>query len=124
MAVTIESPIKDIQQAPAARTVDPVKTDGTWDAGVSALARVEVEFAPGQFLAVEGPSESGRSTHMHRMAGLDVVTSGHAFFVDGQDIAQLDDAGLTGLLADPVPPLTRVRAVQRHRARTPGHATP
>jgi putative ABC transport system ATP-binding protein len=46
-----------------------------------------------------GPSGSGKSTLMHCMAGLDVPSAGQAF-VGGQDIAQLDDAGLTELRRD------------------------
>ncbi len=83
----------------AAQAVDLVKTYGTGDAIVTALGGVSVEFARGQFAAVMGPSGSGKSTLMHCMAGLDVATSGHAFVGD-QDIAQLDDAGLTELRRD------------------------
>jgi putative ABC transport system ATP-binding protein len=83
----------------AAQAIDLVKTYGTGDAVVTALGGVSVEFARGQFAAVMGPSGSGKSTLMHCMAGLDVATSGHAYVAD-QDIAQLDDAGLTELRRD------------------------
>jgi putative ABC transport system ATP-binding protein len=86
-------------QAPAARAVGLVKTYGTGDTVVTALAGVDVEFGGGQFTAVMGPSGSGKSTLMHCMAGLDVPTSGHAY-VGEQDVAQLDDAGLTELRRD------------------------
>jgi putative ABC transport system ATP-binding protein len=86
---------------PAARAVDLVKTYGKGDAVVHALAGVNVEFESGRFTAVMGPSGSGKSTLMHCMAGLDVPTSGHTFVGD-QDIALLDDSGMTQLRRDHV----------------------
>jgi putative ABC transport system ATP-binding protein len=84
---------------PAARAVNLTKTYGVGDAIVHALSGVNVEFERGQFTAVMGPSGSGKSTLMHCMAGLDVPTSGHAYIGD-EDIAQLDDSGLTELRRD------------------------
>jgi len=62
--------------SPAARAVGLVKTYGTGDAAVHALAGVDIEFEHGRFTAVMGPSGSGKSTLMHCMAGLDTPTSG------------------------------------------------
>lgn len=83
----------------AARGVDLMKTYGKGDAAVRALDGVSVEFERGRFTAVMGPSGSGKSTLMHCMAGLDVPTSGRSF-VGEQEIASLDDAGLTELRRD------------------------
>lgn len=83
----------------AARGVDLMKTYGKGDAAVCALDGVSVEFERGRFTAVMGPSGSGKSTLMHCMAGLDVPTSGRSF-VGEQEIASLDDAGLTELRRD------------------------
>ncbi len=83
----------------AARAVGLVKTYGTGDAIVHALAGVDVEFEQGRFTAVMGPSGSGKSTLMHCMAGLDTPTSGQTFIGD-QEIGRLDDAGLTQLRRD------------------------
>jgi putative ABC transport system ATP-binding protein len=99
MAVTTESTTRGLTGVPAARAVDLEKTYGKGDAIVTALAGVNVEFTSGQFAAVMGPSGSGKSTLMHCMAGLDMPTSGHAYIGD-QDVAQLDDAGLTELRRD------------------------
>jgi putative ABC transport system ATP-binding protein len=84
---------------PAARAVGLVKTYGTGDAVVHALAGVDVEFERGRFTAVMGPSGSGKSTLMHCMAGLDIPTSGRTF-IGELEIGQLDDAGLTQLRRD------------------------
>ncbi len=84
---------------PAARAAGLVKTYGQGDAEVRALDGVDVTFDRGRFTAVMGPSGSGKSTLMHCMAGLDVPTAGQAF-VGEQEIAELDDAGLTDLRRD------------------------
>jgi putative ABC transport system ATP-binding protein len=76
-----------------------VKTYGTGDAAVHALAGVDLDVAPGRFTAVMGPSGSGKSTLMHLMAGLDTPTSG-SVFVDGVDLARLSDRKLTQLRRD------------------------
>jgi putative ABC transport system ATP-binding protein len=83
----------------AARAEHLSKTYGSGHAAVRALSDVSVAFDRGRFTAVMGPSGSGKSTLMHCMAGLDRPTSGTAY-VGGQDIGQLDDAGLTKLRRD------------------------
>src|ERR1700733_5787580 len=87
------------QAAQAAQAVNLQKTYGAGQAAVRALADVSVTFERGRFTAVMGPSGSGKSTLMHCMAGLDRPTSGRSY-VGGQDIGQLDDAGLTRLRRD------------------------
>ena len=85
---------KDTRTAPAAQSVDLLKTYGTGQATVHALAGVSVTFERGRFTAVMGASGSGKSTVMQCMAGLDRPTSGQSF-VGGLDIGSLDDAGLS-----------------------------
>jgi putative ABC transport system ATP-binding protein len=58
-----------------------------------------VDFATGQFTAIMGPSGSGKSTLLHCLAGLDTLTSGHAFVGD-TDLATLSDKELTLLRRD------------------------
>jgi putative ABC transport system ATP-binding protein len=86
-------------EAQAALSVNLCKTYGAGHATVRALDNVTVAFERGRFTAVMGPSGSGKSTLMHCMAGLDRPTSGKAY-VGGQDIGELDDAGLTRLRRD------------------------
>jgi putative ABC transport system ATP-binding protein len=83
----------------AAHAIDLVKTYGAGEVAVRALDGISVEFESGRFTAVMGPSGSGKSTLMHCMAGLDVPSSGRAF-VGGDEVGQLDDAGLTQLRRD------------------------
>ena len=83
----------------AARVVDAAKTYGTGDAEVVALDDVSVEFASGAFTAIMGPSGSGKSTLLHAVAGLDTLTSGHAYVGD-TDLATLSDKERTILRRD------------------------
>jgi putative ABC transport system ATP-binding protein len=83
----------------AAHVTDAVKTYGTGDQAVHALAGVSVRFATGRFTAIMGPSGSGKSTLMHCIAGLDTLTAGTAHIGD-VDISRLDDRRLTELRRD------------------------
>ncbi|MDX6242730.1 MAG: putative transport system ATP-binding protein [Frankiales bacterium] len=85
----------------AARTRNLVKTYGSGDTEVHALAGVTVEFRVGEFTSVMGPSGSGKSTLMHLMAGLDTPTSGDVW-VDEIPLAGLKDKQLTALRRDHV----------------------
>ncbi|ROS31086.1 putative ABC transport system ATP-binding protein [Cellulomonas sp. PhB150] len=67
------------EKIPAARAVDAMKTYGTGEASVHALAGVTVDFPRHGFTAIMGPSGSGKSTLMQCVAGLDRLTSGHVF---------------------------------------------
>ena len=63
---------------------------------VPALRGVDLDVAPGEFLAIVGPSGSGKSTLFHIIGGLTPATSGSVRMA-GQDIASLTDAGRTSL---------------------------
>ncbi len=73
-----------------------VKTYGTGDMAVHALAGIDVDFVRGELTAIMGPSGSGKSTLMHCMAGLDTVTSGKVL-IDGQDVGRMNQRQLTRL---------------------------
>jgi putative ABC transport system ATP-binding protein len=83
----------------AARVQGARRTYGVGATTVVALDDVSVAFAAGEFTAIMGPSGSGKSTLMHCMAGLDTLTSGHAFIGD-TDLATLSDRELTVLRRD------------------------
>src|ERR1044072_5167812 len=85
--------------ATIAATKDLERTYGEGQAAVHALRGVTLEFPTGQFTAIMGPSGSGKSTLMHLLAGLDSPTSG-SVVVDGQELAGLNDKGLTQLRRD------------------------
>jgi putative ABC transport system ATP-binding protein len=78
----------------AARTVGATKLYGKGQVEVRALDDVTVDFARSQFTAIMGPSGCGKSTLLHCLAGLDDLTSGHAFIGDA-DLSTLNDNQLT-----------------------------
>lgn len=62
------------------------------DGPVPVLRGIDLEVAKGDTLALTGESGSGKSTLLHLIGGLDTAESGEVL-LDGQNIAQLDDAG-------------------------------
>ncbi len=60
---------------------------------VTALNRISLEIAGGEFLTLMGPSGSGKSTLLHIIAGIDRPTAGECL-VQGVDVAQLNESQL------------------------------
>lgn len=89
-----------VKQAPAGNNQEIVKLVnarkiyqmGTQE--VKALAGVNISFKKGSFWAIMGPSGSGKSTMMNILGCLDRLTSG-SYYLDGQDVSQLDDDSLS-----------------------------
>src|SRR5262245_66483135 len=95
------SPHRNATVTAVARTSNASKVYGRGDAVVHALDDVTIEFPAGRFTAIMGPSGSGKSTLMHCVAGLDSLTSGHAFIGD-VDLGSLSDRQLTILRREQV----------------------
>src|SRR5579862_7522120 len=70
--------------------------DSGGSATVDALRGVSLTVGHGELLAIMGPSGSGKSTLLNLMGALDRATSG-AVRIHGQDLAALDDDGITAL---------------------------
>jgi putative ABC transport system ATP-binding protein len=60
---------------------------------VTALDRISLDIAPGEFLTLMGPSGSGKSTLLHIIAGVDRPTSGECL-VQGVDVTKLNESQL------------------------------
>ena len=61
---------------------------------VCALKGLDLDVAPGEFLAVMGPSGSGKTTLLNCLSGLDEIDGGRVI-VDGHSIHELSDAKRT-----------------------------
>jgi putative ABC transport system ATP-binding protein len=71
----------------------------TYDSGempVHALRGLNLDIAPGEFVALTGPSGSGKSTFMHLIGCLDRATSGQ-YLLNGHDVARLTKRELSGV---------------------------
>jgi putative ABC transport system ATP-binding protein len=60
---------------------------------VTALNRVSLDIAAGEFVVLMGPSGSGKSTLLHILAGIDTATQG-TVLVQGVNVAGLDESQL------------------------------
>jgi putative ABC transport system ATP-binding protein len=67
---------------------DVVKTYGSGESAVRALAGVSLSVGRGEFVAVVGTSGSGKSTLLHMLGGLDTPTTG-TVRVGGVDLSGL-----------------------------------
>lgn len=76
------------------KTENLTKTYGSGENTVHALQNVNLSIENGEFAAIVGTSDSGKSTLLHMLGGLDTPTSGNVT-VDGKDIFSLNDEELT-----------------------------
>ena len=64
------------------------------DTGVAALGGVTFDIAAGEFVAIVGPSGSGKSSILNLVGGLDRATAG-TVEVDGRNLGRMSDDELT-----------------------------
>jgi putative spermidine/putrescine transport system ATP-binding protein len=60
----------------------------TYPTGLTAIAALDLDIRPGEFLTLLGPSGSGKTTALNLLAGFQMPTTGK-ILVDGKDIAAL-----------------------------------
>src|SRR3954463_13817842 len=80
---------------------DLTRTYGSGPTIVHALREVSFDVAPGEMVAVVGRSGSGKTTLLNLLGGLDRPDSG-SVRVDGTQVTDLDDDGLSRLRRDSI----------------------
>ena len=66
------------------------------DVEVHALRGLSLQIAPGEVVAIMGPSRSGKTTLMNILGALDRPTSGE-YYLDGESVAEMDDDQLADI---------------------------
>jgi putative ABC transport system ATP-binding protein len=77
-------------------TLDLTKLYGNSQTAVYALKGVHVRIEPGEFVAIMGPSGSGKSSLMNILGCLDRPTQGQ-YLLDGQDVSRLNKVELAAV---------------------------
>ncbi len=82
-----------MKKRPIIELKDVWKVYAMGDVEVPALRGVNLTVNRGDFMAIMGPSGSGKSTAMNMVGALDVPSKG-TIFLDGDDIASMDESDL------------------------------
>jgi putative ABC transport system ATP-binding protein len=96
-----EAATKMAEADPVFRTRGLSKVYRSGEVEVQALHHVDFSASRGEFLVILGPSGSGKSTFLNIIGGLDIATSGQAWFMD-TELTAMDEGGLTRYRRDHV----------------------
>ena len=86
---------------PMVAVIGVSRTFGSGPSTVHALREVSFDVAPGELVAVVGRSGSGKTTLLNLLGGLDRPDAG-SVRVDGTQVTDLDDDGLSRLRRDSI----------------------
>ena len=78
------------------RTIELTKVFRTDEVETTALNRVSIDIAKGEFVAIMGPSGCGKSTLLNILGLLDNPSGGQLVFM-GQDITNFSERNRTNL---------------------------
>src|SRR3972149_1698387 len=65
---------------------------------VEAVRGIDLQVRPGEYLAILGPSGSGKSSLLHMLGAMDRPTRGEVL-IEGKDLARMGESQRTGLRA-------------------------
>jgi len=85
-----------MNSTPAIDLARITKTYKTGALEVPVLHGIDLRIERGEFVAIMGPSDSGKSTMMNIIGCLDRPTSG-TYHLDGEDVSHLDEAALASI---------------------------
>jgi len=81
---------------PISETREVRKTYGMNGIAVEAIRGIDLKVSPGEFVAIVGPSGSGKSSLLNLLGAMDSPTSGEVLF-EGHSLAKLSDRQRTDL---------------------------
>ena len=99
METALQDPSTELSQGTARPVISIEGVHKYYDLGetkVHALRGIDLEIAPGEFVAIMGSSGSGKSTLMNLLGCLDKPSSGR-YLLDGIDVSNLDKKTLAGI---------------------------
>lgn len=96
MATTTTTRATAATVPPVLRAESLTKTFATTDPPTQVLGGVDLDVAPGEFLAVMGASGSGKSTLLYCLSGMDRPSSG-TVAIEGRDVTGLNDDDMARL---------------------------
>jgi putative ABC transport system ATP-binding protein len=91
----------DVSGRIAIRLEGVSKTYGEGEVAVHAVRDVDLDIEAGRFVVILGPSGSGKTTLLDVMGGIERASAGRVV-IDGHDIGELDQRGLTAFRRDRV----------------------
>jgi NitT/TauT family transport system ATP-binding protein len=105
MTATLETPVPQSAVGPAVRLTAVGKTFGAGPRAVTALAGVDLEVNPGEFVCLLGASGCGKTTLLNLLAGLEKPTAGEITLTTSRPAVMFQEAAL-------MPWLTAARNVE------------
>lgn len=76
-----------------------IKTYGNGEAKVHALNNINIKIERGEFIAIVGPSDSGKSTLLNILGGIDTLSSG-TYYLNSKEISSLSSKNMAHLRND------------------------
>ena len=123
MTATLNAPASESTSTPAVRLTGVSKSFGRGAATVTALAGVDLDVRPGEFVCLLGASGCGKTTLLNLVAGLDEPTSGELTRDTSRPAVMFQEAALMPWLTASRNVELALRLAGRGHARRGGRST-